>query len=797
MTTFNFADNAYEYGLYADFKYDQPKCELSRANPAILECFNFNSWSQLLGAVMNTTKVDLTQVNYLQVRPNVPLVLTKELDWRIVSNIICSLANLNAYACNQQLTISISDLKGVDITSGWKKNRHFNSYMINFFSSTMSFQVNGDAQYECSEAQMIQDAKKNITYEFFNYMKFIVFDKSIVYNNENRPVCPYWFANVNRLQLMSIDGIVDSFLVKNIFRFQSSNSSKSINSTVDQLLLGGYNYALDRSLIHSLVYEQIAFLNIQGTIASIANDLFKSFYKFKVIQFNVVSLVNFFHRVGMEWTRHLAAIQTFVYFKEDEKNLTAWLNPGGAYTYSNRDLCIFASVPIQQNSVVTFLNSKLTVCTDTAAWLTQNYDKIDSSYFMFYAWHIYETCLHNYQMNLTEIETKIKRCPIFQNYESGVSHNQNGVYVDFYDIIYAFQFVNDLLEFVIIPFACILGLLLNLRVIYTVHKNSKVELKEDFYKYMMINSVFNCICCVMYALYPINYCGRYETGYFCSAIFNTLAAQVVKIVLQAYFGEAIKMCSNISYIFITLNRYTLVGKEHNKTLKSISKINVKLVVFFIVSFSLLMNIGHAFQYRINWGGSSQNLDYNFLSYLYPTIVIFNSSFQVYAIVYFFINFVLFLAVNTSLEFSLLRNLRNEIEQKRTKLEKEIQESWKKSTSKSRVVSKVNMGKQKKIDQDKIKETRAILMVIFNSGMNFFLRFPEIFVFVSSNSHFIINSSTAFGIENTLFNNLSSILVNLSYLFYVLTFTTNVLVYCVFNPNFKKHFILWKYNVKSK
>jgi hypothetical protein len=172
----------------------------------------------------------------------------------------------------------------------------------------------------------------------------------------------------------------------------------------------------------------------------------------------------------------------------------------------------------------------------------------------------------------------------------------------------------------------------------------------------------------------------------------------------------------------------LVGQKHNLTLKKFSKLEIKWVIGLTVVFSLLMNTGHAFQYRINWGWSDAGL----ASYDYPVIVIFNFSFHIYAIVYFIINFVLFLVINTWIEFSLLRNLRKEIGEKREKLEKEIVLSQSKNFSNLDVINNVNIGKQKKIEQDSKKETRAIVMVITNSGLNFVLRFPEIFVFISSN-----------------------------------------------------------------
>jgi hypothetical protein len=242
----------------------------------------------------------------------------------------------------------------------------------------------------------------------------------------------------------------------------------------------------------------------------------------------------------------------------------------------------------------------------------------------------------------------------------------------------------------------------------------------------------------------------------------------------------------------------LVGKEHNFILEMISKLNLKLVVFLTVVFSMLINIGHAFQYRINSGQGE--IDSGYLTHdLYPSIVSLNTAFKWYSIVYFFINFALFLAINTCVEVSLLLKLRSEIADKRTKAEAEILISQSKNVSGSEVINRIIKAKKKKIEQDAKKDTRAVVMVITNSCLNFILRLPEIFVFLSANHDFFYDlfNFVTMNIYFALYTPLSSILVSLSYLFYIFTFTANVGIYYLFNPVFKQHFIWWESNAKRK
>jgi hypothetical protein len=698
-----------------------------------LYCLSFTTWSQV-GDLVNASNVDLNSIYLINIESKWPLVLTGDINIGKMFALVSSWPNFE-----------ITGVKGVDVVSGWpvvnEKNHKNNKSApvklplipVYLDFSTIAFYLNGEApgKYPCTEEYILKNLTKST---FFNSFHSISFENYAVYHLAHQ-VCPFLFANA-LVHSMHIESLLDSFLVTNLFRFQQVNFSSSINSTITELNLDGHGYKLDKSLMHPLVYERVAIMLIEGSLAKIQPDLFKSFKCIHHIIFRVSSLTNFFHQVGVGgWASSLqnGDRSLWITFEENNLDLPEWLEPSGTYSYPNRDLCLFSGVPL--GKVVPVLDTNLTTfpCTDTLAWLTKNYSIFISSksgLLTDNAQQIYGTCWNGtFKPNMTDITIKISEC-LLRRSDVGNESQLKGEYktfFDYYDAGLILQFANDLLEFIIIPFASILGLLLNKRVIWTVYKH-KVELKEDFYKYMSLNAVFNCLFCIVYALYPINYCQRYETGYFCSTIYNTVAAQVIKIVFQAYFGEVFKMCSNISYIFITINRYMLVGKEHNPTLEIISKLNFKLVVFLTVSFSLLINIGHSFQYRII-NMQSKVLSYHDVSLdIYPSIVSQNVAFQWYSIIYFVINFALFLVINTCVEVSLLYKLQKEIVDKRTKAEAEILLSRSRNTSESGVINKIIRWKQKKIEQDAKKNTRVIVMVLTNSCLNFILRFPEIFVF---------------------------------------------------------------------
>jgi hypothetical protein len=783
---------------------------------------------------VNDTHADLNEVTQLVIRPSEAIVLTGELDLKQVRKIICNRAPQNAMGCQNLLPINIVGLKGVDVASGWPATSTF-YYTYQIFSTTLAFYYMGKSpgQYQCNETTIFKDHGSSGS--FFTRLGVMFLDKSITYDRDN-PVCPFLFANA-QIDKLNIAGLVNSFLVSSIFRFKQVNSSSiTINSTITELDLTGYNYALDELLLNRLIFEKIQTLNMAGAVGSIQPDLFKSLFgQISIVGIAVSSLANFFHLIGLEWTGHLSNINKniSVSFSEDLGGFVSWLDPGYGYTYPNHDLCIFASFaflqPQQKQTDGSFalvipvicLDFSEIGCTDPAAWLTHDYKDFDeftqvlmTAPFYYGLLSAYEMCWNqsSHALNLSMIETKINQCASLINGSMSNKHeNDLKTYTEYYEIEFSFELVFNILAFVLIPLACTLGLWLNARVCWTVLKKGKKDLNENFYKYMALNSTFNSLFCLIYVLYPINYCLLYESGFFCSAISNSVATQVIKIVFQGYLGEVLKMCSNISYILITINRYMLVGKKHNFILTNISEWNMKRVIGSTVVFSLLINIGHGFQYRINYGyGKLFQADngVQLSDDLYPSIVVYNTSFQVYSIVYFVVNFVAFFLINTCVEASLVLKMRKEIAEKRDRIEEEIRVSAANNSACSEVVNKIINSKRKRVAEDAKKETRAIKMVVANSLINFILRLPEILVFFSSNSSFLVNlinndevlkSSYLFAaLLSYLSNYISSTMVSISYLCYILTFTTNVFINCFFNEKFKQHFAWWsKLTVDAK
>jgi hypothetical protein len=347
----------YNYELYGEF--NTPRC-VGLSNQ--LFCRRFDNWLQATALLNNTPNLD--EFPLINLKPNSPILLSSDL------NVAIAVANQPFH----YIEIHVFELKGVD-TIGWSKSA--GQVTLYMYASYLTFYMNNLApsDYQCTEQLM-----KYFNMTFFSFFTQVLLIDSVAYDRDVA-FCPYIFSNAN-LSLLHIGNLVDSFVVKNLFKFQRNlqNASSTINSVISQLEIRGYGFNLDETIMHPLVFESVERIGSFSSIGSIQIDLFKSFKNLSDIMITEFSLKNFFHRIGVEWTRCLNqyTVVEFNDFKSEIFRIPNWLSHS-AYTYPNSDVCIFASFPLQ-NLVFPILDTNLTVCTDTIAWLTQTYQLYNKTF---------------------------------------------------------------------------------------------------------------------------------------------------------------------------------------------------------------------------------------------------------------------------------------------------------------------------------------------------------------------------------------------------------------------------------
>jgi hypothetical protein len=268
----------------------------------------------------------------------------------------------------------------------------------------------------------------------------------------------------------------------------------------------------------------------------------------------------------------------------------------------------------------------------------------------------------------------------------------------------------------------------------------------------------------------------------------------------AYLGEVVKICANISYLMMTLNRYVLVGKDHAPWLITLAKLEFKWVIRGSILFSALINIGHGYQYQAvneflfipdvstdsfyQMNGHS-NSDYPLANQ--------GSAYFIYSIVYFFINFGVFFTLNTGIEVKIVRRMQKELKNKRERLAKmnAPKQAVKTDSVGDNTKSKKDLEDKKREEENSEKEWKVITMVVLNGIFNFVLRAPEMVFWIENSKCW----SILFGISNGdlyyyfSFPGFLNLIADVGYFAYLLTFSSNFFVFYKFNKNFKEEVVL--------
>jgi hypothetical protein len=134
------------------------------------------------------------------------------------------------------------------------------------------------------------------------------------------------------------------------------------------------------------------------------------------------------------------------------------------------------------------------------------------------------------------------------------------------------------------------------------NKSMKREFQQPMYKHIIINAVFNIVYCLIMVLKMINTCIFYGPSVFCSNVYQEIWAQQFKIIFIHFLGNAIKMCSNFSYLILSFSRLLLITKKKNQDLDRGLKHGNTITfnyVFLLILLGCSLSLFKLFQYRVN------------------------------------------------------------------------------------------------------------------------------------------------------------------------------------------------------
>jgi Fe2+ transport system protein B len=146
--------------------------------------------------------------------------------------------------------------------------------------------------------------------------------------------------------------------------------------------------------------------------------------------------------------------------------------------------------------------------------------------------------------------------------------------------------------------------------------------------------------------------------------------------------------------------------------------------------------------------------------------------------------VLFFILNTAVEVALVRKLHAALKEKKRRVEEMEMRSHVEEARVS-LMARMSFRKLRKQEMEAKSEQRAIIMVIINAFINFFLRLPELFFLFSVSKNFFGDKQLMHVFDT--FPALKFFWIDLAYFCYILTFATNFLIYYLFNQKFKLTF----------
>jgi hypothetical protein len=101
--------------------------------------------------------------------------------------------------------------------------------------------------------------------------------------------------------------------------------------------------------------------------------------------------------------------------------------------------------------------------------------------------------------------------------------------------------------------------------------------------------------------------------------------------------------------------------------------------------------------------------------------------------------------------------------------------------------------KKKEEEDGKKERRVIKMIVLNGLFNFFLRSPDLLVWLQYNviRNFLARGGYTWEHLSIVIPGFSNIIVDIGYFTYILTFSTNFFIFYKFNSKFEAAVIFFK------
>ena len=351
----------------------------------------------------------------------------------------------------------------------------------------------------------------------------------------------------------------------------------------------------------------------------------------------------------------------------------------------------------------------------------------------------------------------------------------------------------------------LIGIVTNLLVvILIVHKDNKETFKDlKHYSYLWINSLLNLIILFIWLLSWMNECfDPFEA--FCPEFRKVIFFQFFKIIFKEVIVTLLKFMCNFTYVAFSLNRISLIGKDHSKLVKFISDVNIKvyIAVCFLISSSLSWI--KYFKYQVNYFESNEPIS-NFpisnewnimiLGSYYEQYFDYSNAYQISDRFYFIynsisdiINYVVFVIVCITIDVSMVLQVKKILDEKLNKFKKENDSKY-----------------EAKKKENKEAIDKLIQMVVINTALGVLFKLSSSFIpLVNLYATFYYRSyknlfiAPAFGefYSNLLDTGFYSLINDVCELLYIVSIAILFFIYKRFDKKFQEGYQMLFANSKN-
>ena len=541
-------------------------------------------------------------------------------------------------------------------------------------------------------------------------------------------ICPLVFQNFESYKLLLID-LVDSFYKRSILNFHNE-TYPNLNYYVTHLeIYKARDINLDLSLLHPSVFNFTEKIKIDsGSLNSISGEIFKHLKMLLKIEISRIIFRKINHKQGIEWIR-----QWNYGINENLSNITngtraleidlkskqhplyrSFMEAPISRSLPDEDFCLYVNFPFNQLVIVyesdleDYINDVYFSC--TFSWLVQ-YSEYYYKYFIDINRDSYDL---KFSLNTTSFKS-ISKCDFEKRLsDCNKSNYQRKDIWDENDFFILNKKIQIAFKISLYPIS-LLGLTTNFIVVLIILKNKNSDLFKEFkqYNYLYLNSVFCMIITVIELLSWMTEC-FYPFEVFCPEIRKLVAIQFFKIIFQECLITTLRFMCNFTYIAFSLNRISLIGKDHGKLVTFMSQVDIKkyIGVTFFISCSLSWIKG--FRYEVNYFYPTANFPMsNEMDIIQASIVSsrFVDFYFVFNSIIDMVNYFVFVVICVVIDICMVVQLRRTLEEK---------------SIKSALMNQ-NLNNESKKAENEEAVNKAIKMVILNSSIGIFFKLPVFFI----------------------------------------------------------------------